>query len=136
MRLDSAGADRQAGLFFNFLDTDNTYYLQLLQSAQEIRWYKWVGGASTMIASAAATLTQNVWYSVRLQFTAETGGLKARIWATGGAEPGTWDIDATDTALAVGGALGFRARYGASFDNLYIDGFKTYYQPIPVGDWT
>jgi hypothetical protein len=127
---------RQCGVLFNFLDTSNTYYLQLQTGtaggARGFNWWKWVGGAATNISADAFDAADDTWYSIRMIFTASTGRLQARIWETSGAEPGDWDIDATDTSLAVGGALGFRARFAADFDNLYIKGFKTYYQPIKV----
>ncbi len=38
-------------------------------------------------------------------------------------------MEATDTTLT-DGFVALRCVYAASFDNLYIDGFKSYYQPV------
>lgn len=135
----NADTVRQCGVLFNMQNANNTYYLQLQTgtagSAQGFNWWKWVGGTSTKIASKVFVPSDDTWYSIHALYTASTGRLRARIWLTGQTEPETWDIDATDTSLK-NGMLGLRSRFISSFDNLYIDGFKTYYQPIPVGDWS
>jgi hypothetical protein len=132
--LRSSGPDRQIGFLFNLLDINNTYYLQLLDNVPDgFRFYKWVGGVSTLVGSHIIDIADNIWYRIRLNYTQATGTIQARIWQMSGAEPGVWHINTTDTSLSVGGAFGFRSRYASDIDNLYIDGFKTYYQPIALG---
>ena len=72
------------------------------------------------------------WYSLRLERTQATGRIRARVWRRGSAEPGDWQIDVGDDTHSEG-SICLRAAYAASFDNLYVRGFITYYQPIPVG---
>jgi hypothetical protein len=132
----SAGTARPAGLLFNLLNLTNAYYLTVEPpqvSGDFVLWKYANSSSATEIARAAAVaLSDDTWYSVRLQYTFATGGIKARVWDTSGAEPETWDIDTTDTTHKWGG-FGFRCRYLADFDDLYIDGFKSYYQPISLG---
>ena len=82
-------------------------------------------------ASAEFTPAPGEWYSLRLERAHATGRIRARAWRRGDAEPRGWPIDVSDDTYAEG-SIYLRATYAASFDNLYIRGFKTYYQPIPV----
>lgn len=83
-------------------------------------------------ASADFVPKPGEWYSLRLEHTRETNRIRARAWRRGNAEPPDWQIDVGDGAYTEGSVF-LRATYAASFDNLYVRGFKTYYQPIPVG---
>jgi hypothetical protein len=51
-------------------------------------------------ASTGVTPSANQWYRFRLQVVAESGQtlVKAKVWAQGASEPGSWQIDCTDTA--------------------------------------
>ena len=120
----------QAGIIFNATGTTSFYYLQLPDGAKAKLW----NNTSTTLATGTTDIQDGTWYSVRIQYTYATGGIKARVWERSGAEPGTWEIEITDTSHKQG-MVGLRCRYLADFDNLYINGFKSYYQPIPVGDW-
>lgn len=54
----------------------------------------WTGNRDLGIVPAA-----NVWYSFRILIELSGGvRIRARVWPTGDAEPGTWQADATDTA--------------------------------------
>lgn len=129
-----SGSNRAAGVIFNALNTNNLYLLQIQTEGAEagLCWRKIVGGTNTLIQRAVTAPADSTWYSIRLRYTALTGRLQARMWAQGGTEPDTWEIDTTDLSLQVGGALGFRSVYACDFDNYYVEGFKTYYQPIKV----
>ena len=87
------------------------------------------------IASTPVTVLASTWYTIKMNYIASTGTIQAKIWLRDSeSEPGSWQIEVTDTTWKHG-AFGFRAAPNAKYDNLYINGFKTYYQPIPVGDW-
>lgn len=132
---------QQAGLCMLALDNQNFYYVRLAKNADgvtnpnTISLYKAQGGVYTIMGSAVAfTPTGGTWYRMRVVYTHATGTFQIRIWEAAGAEPGTWHIEQADTTWKWG-AFAFRSRRQSSFDNLWINGFKTYYQPIPVGDW-
>jgi hypothetical protein len=54
------------------------------------------------IAAAPFPNQAGAWYWMR--FRAEGSTLKVRVWADGGAEPATWNITSTDTAITSGSA--------------------------------
>jgi hypothetical protein len=64
-----------------------------------ITWYK--GGVSNTDHRESATLsfTDGAWYWIRFRVDNTTTpiALKARIWLDGSGEPGTWDVDTTET---------------------------------------
>ena len=126
------------GLMFNVLNTNYYYYLRIGASTVA-GWddmlavgYTTTNGFSgvtpldaTPFVAAGATS-----YTVKMQYTAATGLIEAKVWETGTAEP-AWMISATDTTWRHGG-FGFRANGAPAIDNLYIRGFETFYQPIEI----
>lgn len=120
----------QFGIVFNSVGNGTGYYLRIKGSdaTNTITIYKL---PATLLGSKAASITYDTWYSCRIQYTAATGSIKARAWTRGEAEPATWDVEVTDTTLT-SGVFALRTLGAASFDNLYINGFKSYYQPIGV----
>lgn len=132
VRVAAGTGNRQGGLLFNVLTLTNMYYLDIDidEATEKFKLYVYPNNANpTKLAAANKTINGDTWYTMRLQYTAATGGIKARVWESSGSEPGTWDIDITDTTHKTG-AFGFRTRYACDFDDLWIDGFKLYYQPI------
>lgn len=90
---------------------------------------KRVAGTETQITTVATglNLVAGTMYSVRLAVIGSS--LMARVWQTGGAEPGTWQTTATDTDLTADGDTGLRVGVGAvtnplpvilSFDNFRV----------------
>lgn len=59
--------------------------------------------------SFASSASTTYWVRFRVNSTA----IKARIWADGGGEPGTWDIDTTDSNVSAAGWVGLCA-YGTT----------------------
>ncbi len=134
-----ASNSQQAGLLLNVLDTTRFYFLRLANgspalSPNTLSLWLFNGGSNSELDSAAYTPSADTWYRVRCVYTHATGRFQARVWAVGDSEPETWHIDVIDTTWKHG-AVGLRVRQLADFDNLYVKGFKTYYQPIPVADW-
>lgn len=72
-----------------------------------VRTAKYVAGAASTIGSdVSKTITANTWYWTRVR--ANGTALSIRTWADGGAEPGTWDINArTDSSVTAAGWVGF-----------------------------
>jgi hypothetical protein len=125
-----SGTAEQAGILFNFTSTSLFYYLQL-QPGEDAR--VWLN-TSSILDTGTTAIANATWYRVRIKYTYATGQIQARVWLVGDGEPINYEIDVVDTTYRQG-QVAFRCRYAASFDNLWINGFKTYYQPIPYGDW-
>jgi hypothetical protein len=138
LRLSGANvSDQQGGIVLPALAFDRGYYVRLAKaagiSANTFSIFKGIGsgvGTSPIVSSGFAP-AMDTWYTVKVEYVASTGVLRAKIWATGEAEPETWQLAITDTDYQTGGAY-FRARGLIDFDNLTITGFKTYYQPIAL----
>jgi hypothetical protein len=125
------GTVDQAGIVFNSNVAGAGYYLRVRgqPDANDLALYKL---PTTLLDTAEdASIVENTWFSVRIRYTADTGLIQARLWLRGDAEPSSWTLEATDTSLK-GGCIALRSRAAASFDNLVINGFKSYYQPIAV----
>lgn len=72
-------------------------YIVALRSTAIRTYYKNSGGSITQIATATlSALSTDTYYWVRLRCNGTS--IKAKVWADGGSEPGTWDCDATDTS--------------------------------------
>jgi len=72
-------------------------YFVALRSTAIRTYYKNSGGSITQIATATlSALSTDTYYWVRLRCNGTS--IKAKVWADGGSEPGTWDCDATDTS--------------------------------------
>src|SRR5660397_4526 len=80
--------------------TENSYFTESRLNTNFLDMSKYVSGTATTSASTSKTLYANTWYWVRLQRTGTT--IRGRIWTDGDAEPGTWDVSATDAALSSG----------------------------------
>jgi hypothetical protein len=69
-------------------------------SATNIAVTKLVAGAATALTSPTFTWAVNTYYWMRVRF--QSGNIKVRVWADGQAEPGTWNVDITDTDISTG----------------------------------
>lgn len=115
-------------------------------------------GTTTNVPFVAS---RSVWYRLAMDYTASSGTIRAKVWdRDGGSDPGTWMVSTTNTEWKFG-AFGFRAYFNGSarriilrrhregdfsarvdiklgdtgpteFDNLYVRGFKTYFQPVAI----
>lgn len=137
MRLSAAGLDAGA-LLFNVLDDDHFYMIRIGESAvsgydNELAVaYTTIGGFvdDSQLDNATFDPDAGTWYTVRMDYTASTGRIRGKVWETGQSEP-DWMVDVTDTTWRHG-AFGLRANRSVAFDNLYINGFQTFYQPVAV----
>lgn len=85
----------------------------------------------TPFVSTPFVHTGGTFYRLRLSYTALTGRIRVKLWDRDLTEPDDWTLDGSDTTWR-NGAFGFRATTSPSFDNFYVDGFRTYYQPISI----
>lgn len=120
---------------FNVLTSGYYYGLRLGVSStsgenDKLALRKVTNGTSSVLGNTTYIATEDVWHRVKLAYTSATGTVQAKVWPVGDAEP-DWMLTHSDTAWR-NGAFALRANYTAQFDNLYIDGFRTYYQPIAL----
>lgn len=78
-------------------------------------------GGPTLGTEQTFAFTPGSWYWVR--FSCIGTAIKARVWADGAAEPGTYPVDVTDATYAAAGKVGFRLGGGAaaSSSRVFID---------------
>jgi hypothetical protein len=119
----------EAGLMFNSSDPGVAgYYLQVDPNNDKFNLWEF---PALKLVDHGYVSAYDTWYTIRLQYTLATNTIKARIWPTAGAEPAGWNINTTD-ATNPHGIIGLYTKYEANFDNLYIDGFTGYYQPMSI----
>jgi hypothetical protein len=136
IRLADDRTNEGALLIFNVLNSSYRYGLRIGVSSDaavnnKLALQKTSGGSTSLVGATAYTAAVTEWHTVKMAYTAATGTVNAKVWDRDDAEPGSWMLTASDTAWR-NGAFGFRANYGAQYDNLYINGFRTYYQPVSV----
>lgn len=88
-------------------------------SRDRIEISKWVAGSFTFLANATfswATGT-NYW----LRFRARGTSLKAKVWAEGAAEPGSWNVTTTDSSVSGPGKSGAYVYHTSS--TFYVGSF-------------
>jgi hypothetical protein len=85
--------------------SENGYVCYPVSNKLRVAAYK-AGASSTILESATLSLTDGAWYWIRLRVEATTSPvtLRARIWADGSGEPGTWDVNTTDSSSPITGA--------------------------------
>lgn len=86
------------GACARYTSTSNTY-LCYLKGGTQIIIEKIVGGTRTTLATAAFSWSANTPYQIRFNVTGTT--LSGKAWS-GFAEPGSWTLTATDSALSSG----------------------------------
>lgn len=138
VKLEDGGGNESAVLMFNVLNTDYFYGIRIGESASgdfnnKLAVFNTTdGGTTTPIigTGAAFTAAMDTWYTVKTTEDTATGRIRAKAWERGTSEP-DWMVDVTDTDWTWGG-FGIRANFTPDFDNWYVRGFKTYYQPIRI----
>lgn len=104
----------------------NSGYGIQLRDTDVFRLENW--GISNLQQATPITWSTGTWYWVKI-LTSGTN-IKARVWADGGSEPSTWDIDYTGSEFS-SGAIGFSGESSsgtAEYDDLsiYEDGTALY----------
>lgn len=134
LRTDDGFATLATGLGLRLsggVGTETGYVAHLDLGNDQLTLRRHNSGVSATLATGSKTLAADTWYWVRLR--AEGSVLKVRAWASDAAEPGTWDIDHTDTSpVSSGGEAGvctFNASGEADYFALESDSAQW---PIPV----
>ena len=85
-------------------DSSRTCYAVRLRNG-DIYVYRASGVTATQLAGdTTLSLTTGNWYWVR--FRINGSAYKAKVWADGDAEPGTWNIESTDSTYSTAGSVG------------------------------
>jgi len=116
---DVATSDR-FGLSFRVWDDAGTKkgYFATLRGGNSLRLSKFSNTTESVITTLGiSAISLDTWYHLKVYVNGST--IKVKYWADGGGEPGTWDIDTTDTGndntrLGVGVYL-----YSGNVSNLY-----------------
>lgn len=75
----------------------NGYEVRLYPDNDEVKLYKWVSNSDSQIGSTKSFTFTTYWYWVRFQVRGNN--IKVKVWAGQPSdEPGTWDIETTDSA--------------------------------------
>jgi hypothetical protein len=137
VQMHDGGGNEAVTLMFNVLNSARWYGIRIGQSGDGDYNNKLAalvtqssGTSQTLIDNAAFTAAMDTWYTIKMDYTASTGRIRAKAWETGETEP-DWMLDANSTTWTWG-AFGLRATFDPDFDNLHISGFQTFYQPIRV----
>ncbi|MFF0894744.1 hypothetical protein [Streptomyces sp. NPDC003278] len=107
----ATGAAIVTGPVLRATDNNNAYHLRIdfsTTNAITASIRKRVAGVETTLATYSAPFTHTPGTYVRTRFQVNGSTLQARIWAPNTAEPDTWQLTATDTAIASGPSIGFR----------------------------
>lgn len=88
-----------------------TGYALAFPTLGKLQLFSHVSGAPAEIGNIAWTMADNTWYWVR--FRANGTSIQARVWNDGSAEPSTWDISVTNSAVSAAGQTGIWA-YGTA----------------------
>lgn len=137
VKLGGSGSSDRAELMFNVLNS-NYYYIVHVGNSGDAAFNDRLAIAVTTgnsfasgaLASTPHTANAGTWYTIKMDYSGTT--IRAKVWDRDGeSEPADWMVTVSDASWGHG-AFGFRAGGNAQFDNLYIDGFRTYYQPIAV----
>lgn len=100
--------------------TENGYYLECDFDNDTIQLSKYDSGGSAISLSGtvAKSLVSNTWYRQRVRIQGTS--IKAKVWEDGTTEPGSWDIEVTDSEYSSGWfGVGFFSEqyyYGAYFE--------------------
>ena len=133
VKLPSNGQQEQAGLLFNLIDHNHHYYLSLRKAspsaANTLQFWEKDGGWTALV-TVPFTPQTNVWYRMKVQYDAASATFTCTCWLRDDPEPSPQIV--TTHGRYRHGAVGLRSRRKASFDNVTIEGFTSYYQPIAI----
>lgn len=108
----ATGSSLTGGIIARAVDGDNLYTARLQFSSTQtitLSLRKRVTATETELATLALGLTHVATTFYRIRFQGAGSTLRAKAWQAGAAEPGPWQVTATDTALTAAANLGCRS---------------------------
>lgn len=118
--------DFGAGTRMNFGFFESASKFVMIELSGSFGMWKYDSGF-TNLDSATATFASSTWYEIK--FEKEGNTYRAKWWERGSAEPGTWQLEATDSLLTLA-KVGVGARANSSQGN-FCDTLE-YYTVIPA----
>lgn len=108
-----------------YADISN-FYNAFVQTSQAtginlVGFQKTVAGVETILATVAIPETINNSVQVKLRFLIQGSLLKAKAWSVYAEEPVGWQVEITDTSLAIGSGVGIGARCGIAGNTILFD---------------
>jgi hypothetical protein len=88
------------------------YYAVIDAGNNKLDLFKIVDNSPTLLISAAApspAMLLSTWYWIRFQLSGSA--LRVRFWRDGDPEPGSWQIDTTDSTFGSGGFAGIMSKF-------------------------
>lgn len=133
--LPSNGQQEQVGLLFNAVNHDACYYWSLRGASASYPntlsfWCRNGSVWPPALVTVPFTPSPNTWYRLKVTYDALTKTFRCACWLVGQSEPSP-QVTIQHTQWT-NGAIGLRTRRKGWFDNLTIDGFTSYFQPIAV----
>ncbi|WP_433651025.1 hypothetical protein ACQP2C_32450 [Micromonospora zamorensis] len=114
------GAPINEGLLLRYEDGNNLIWVDAqigTDSSTTLRLIKRVAGTTTVLASVPSGVAHSTVVDLAMRAEVNGGLLRARVWASTGTEPTTWQASVTDGALPNGTRAGVVARRMASNSN-------------------
>lgn len=124
----SGGGAYWPGVVIRGAGTDGTdndgYTLRIDCTFNRLKLDYYDNGSIGNVTYVTKTFSQGTWYWFR--FEASGTSLKGKAWADGSSEPGSWDIDTTDSTITAAGWAGIDSRND--------DGWCDYFSAGTSGD--
>lgn len=108
----ATGGSLYGGPLARAVDNSNWYMVRLeftTSSAIILSLRKRINDAETELAAVTTPLTNVAGTFYRVRFQVFGSALKARIWTAAGVEPGSWDVQVSDTSLTAAASVGTRS---------------------------
>jgi hypothetical protein len=117
----ATGGTIWGGLVGRYVDADNTYFARLnfaTSGALTVELRKRVAAVESSLGTFDPLVTYAAGSFYRIRFQASGSTLRVKAWPVAGLEPGAWQIETTDSALATSDFLGVRSISSSSNTNV------------------
>ncbi len=124
------------GLAFRIQDPNNFLTFYQSRDTNNFKLANIVNDNHTILAEPAYTMTGNVWYWLRLQ--AQGSQVRARIWADGSLEPGSWTINTTNTLFQSNANIGltlYNHITNADWDDIQVRRLAAVEPTVTLSPW-
>jgi RHS repeat-associated protein len=96
----------------------NAYRLEIASGSSTVKLQKFVNSTVTDLASFTYTQDTN---TQKIRFQIQGSSIKAKLWAAGSNEPGTWSVTATDSAITGTGIVQVAHSHSSGAHTVYVD---------------
>ena len=96
----------------------NAYRLEINSGSSTVKLQKFVSSTATDLASFTYTQDTN---TQKVRFQIQGTSIKAKLWAAGTSEPGTWSVTATDSGITGTGVVQVAHSHSSGAHTVYVD---------------